>query len=547
MLSKLISVLLVLTLLASLVLACANNEETSTEETTSEETATEETATEESSAPIDIWAKYDSPIELSTVAPLNPEDTYPEGDDVYDNAWLRKASEELGIKIRYNWVVDKSQEQAKIATMLASGDMPDFFRVDPPTFRKLAEAGALMDLTDIYPKYRSDEVKTQDEAFPEGFQSAFVNGRQYGVAQLGWGKIALPQILWIRSDWLAKSGLQVPKTVEELEALALKFMEQNPGSYGIAVDKDLTTHVNSMIGLANAHHSYPNIWIEKDGAIAFGSTQPEMKQMLSTAQSWYNQGIISKEFSVKDQAAVVQDIIGSKVGIMFGVQWMGWWPLGDLVKIDPNAEWQAVEIPSFDGKDVFIQGDWDVPFYTVVNKNAKNPEAVMKLMNWYLKQIQTGAYEEAPLKGTKDTTFPVYVAQPKRDYDTSVAITNAIEQNDISKLSPADLFTYNQMLPWMESKNVEGYGRYKQMGPDGSYKVIRQYLDSNRLIITELQGATPEGYSKTKATLDKLQLEAFTKIIMGDPVDTTFDEFVKSWNALGGQAATDEVNSIYGN
>jgi putative aldouronate transport system substrate-binding protein len=48
------------------------------------------------------------------------------------------------------------------------------------------------------------------------------------------------------------------------------------------------------------------------------------------------------------------------------------------------------------------------------------------------------------------------------------------------------------------------------------------------------------------AQLQKMELETFTRIITGDaPVDE-FDNFVKSWNDLGGAKITEEINSFYG-
>ena len=48
------------------------------------------------------------------------------------------------------------------------------------------------------------------------------------------------------------------------------------------------------------------------------------------------------------------------------------------------------------------------------------------------------------------------------------------------------------------------------------------------------------------ANLEKLENEMMVQIIMGEkPVDY-FDEFVTQWNALGGQAITDEINAEIG-
>jgi putative aldouronate transport system substrate-binding protein len=47
------------------------------------------------------------------------------------------------------------------------------------------------------------------------------------------------------------------------------------------------------------------------------------------------------------------------------------------------------------------------------------------------------------------------------------------------------------------------------------------------------------------ATLQKQELEVFTRIITGDAPVSEFNNFVNTWNRLGGQKITDEINQWY--
>ena len=47
-----------------------------------------------------------------------------------------------------------------------------------------------------------------------------------------------------------------------------------------------------------------------------------------------------------------------------------------------------------------------------------------------------------------------------------------------------------------------------------------------------------------KVSLDKMMVECYTSIIMGDPIDS-FDDFVKEWYDAGGKSMLDEVNKWY--
>ena len=46
------------------------------------------------------------------------------------------------------------------------------------------------------------------------------------------------------------------------------------------------------------------------------------------------------------------------------------------------------------------------------------------------------------------------------------------------------------------------------------------------------------------ATLQAMEEEVFTNIIMGAPIDT-FDKFVEDWKNLGGDDITKELNEWY--
>ena len=53
-----------------------------------------------------------------------------------------------------------------------------------------------------------------------------------------------------------------------------------------------------------------------------------------------------------------------------------------------------------------------------------------------------------------------------------------------------------------------------------------------------------ENMSSCYSTLNKMALETIIKIIYGDSVDS-YDDFLKSWNELGGEVATQEAQEWY--
>ena len=58
-------------------------------------------------------------------------------------------------------------------------------------------------------------------------------------------------------------------------------------------------------------------------------------------------------------------------------------------------------------------------------------------------------------------------------------------------------------------------------------------------------GAPSITYQDYWSTMDDLTTQMLIKVIMGADVDTTFDEYVKQWNAIGGEKITEEANEWY--
>jgi len=63
-------------------------------------------------------------------------------------------------------------------------------------------------------------------------------------------------------------------------------------------------------------------------------------------------------------------------------------------------------------------------------------------------------------------------------------------------------------------------------------------------MINEYAGPPTKTMVEKGSTLQDLEIQTFTKIIMGNSLDD-FDKYVKDWKSLGGDAITQEVNDWY--
>ena len=74
---------------------------------------------------------------------------------------------------------------------------------------------------------------------------------------------------------------------------------------------------------------------------------------------------------------------------------------------------------------------------------------------------------------------------------------------------------------------------------------MKDFVDNEWYVRSAFKGISTDTMVQKQSSLDALQDEAFTKIIMGEPLDS-FDSFVEQWKSLGGDDITSEMNEIYG-
>jgi putative aldouronate transport system substrate-binding protein len=63
--------------------------------------------------------------------------------------------------------------------------------------------------------------------------------------------------------------------------------------------------------------------------------------------------------------------------------------------------------------------------------------------------------------------------------------------------------------------------------------------------ISEFMGPPTESMIQYNAYLQKIELETFANIIIGESPLNAFDRFVQDWQKNGGDAITEEVNAWY--
>jgi len=298
---------------------------------------------------------------------------------IRDN-WATKWINEAG-PAEVNFVpIPRFSDNEKYNTLFAAGSAPDIvwsygsdFKGQLITQRQAMPIEDLINETSTTYKQLLEEypgLKKLTTA-PDGhiYQIGRINGLQPNDA------------LFIRADWLKALNLSVPQTTEELFEVAKAFATEDPDkngaddTYGISLSFITNSLIDMMFGNISPvveNDELVNGWDRKKDALAF------KKQL-------FDAGIVNKDFlNDKDGANAKEEWVTGKLGIyggsIDGIDEMQ--VFATLMSNNPDAEVLCIALPASSYGQ--FSGGLIPPIQVVgiVNANAKDPEAVMKYVDF---------------------------------------------------------------------------------------------------------------------------------------------------------------------
>lgn len=514
----------------------------------------------------DPLGKYEPAIEIHAAIYSVGSARFPEGDSLDNNVFTRAYEEELGIKLVYDWTADyggyssDSPYHQKMNISIASGQIPEMFFVNSKQLKLLVEEGQLADLTGVIEEYASDDF--MDYLYGDdgmAVESATFQEGIYGIPLTSAG-LFWEEALWVRTDWLENLGIAVPEemTVEDILEISRAFTEDDPDqngkddTFGFGLQKTFAGGMGNLPGFLNMYGAFDMYMRNDEGELYYGGVDDTVKRPLLKLQEMYAAGQIDPEFATKDLNLLAEDIVNGKIGLMYGAWWDPYWPFLDGVRRDENMTWKSYPVPSVDGGLAMNHTWFPVQGYFVVSKDCANPEALIKLFNYYqsrwtLEYYDPSYFEFTDTDGTVVTmAHHAFVRTDSSDLQMLEAFraqSEAMTTGDLSQiLLPADKNNVELAIAYRDTGDLTGYAQYMTINPDdGVWKVFDTYKTqglNQPLIVYENVTPTME----LKGTmLGELKDEVYTKIIMGAPIEE-FDAFVAQWKELGGEQIIQELN-----
>lgn len=518
----------------------------------------------------DPYGKYDETVTYTTGYVLTNQGadvlagTPYENDTAENNAYTRYLKEVLNIQNENMFEATMGSDyQQKMSLAIAGQDIPDIMFVDDyKTLVELAENEMIEDLTDVYNNLACDTVRAAYESYDE--QNNPLNAVTFDGKIMAIPKTQLSDgqdFLWVRKDWLDKLGLEEPKTMDEVADMLRAFVNDDPDGNGeddtvglISNSEVYGDYPNNMFAITNiftAFGAYPDTWINgADGSVVYGSVQPEMKAALELLSSWYAEGLLDQQFTTRTYDDNVALLSSGKCGAFIGPWWAPFNTGLTSSYATDDAEWVNVSAPV--GENGVINGINTKSYagFVVVRKGYEHPEIAMKIVNVnseYYKQDTSDQVNEI-LENIPLAYFnwPLYCeVQPGNNAEvmTKNVLAAMEDEAQVEALNSEEKGYYESAVRFLEAEEAGN----KADSVDYSQYMSR-VMAMSRMIENPADFVTPAFYETTDsmsirwASLEKIEMQAILKIIIGEESIDSFDKFVSDWTKAGGELITEEVN-----
>ena len=260
-----------------------------------------------------------------------------------ETTFAKGLEERTGVPIEY---IQPTEPDTDLSGRIASGDLPDMMEWGWSGYQGggqvMIDDGVILELNDLIDKYAPNFKKYLEEHPEIDRMIKTDSGKYYAFPFIrGEDRLLISVGPMVRKDWLDKYGLDMPKTVGDIENI-LKTFKAN----GVKAPLSMQEHLvrSTFMGNFNTSSSY----YYRDGEIVYGPTTPEYKYAVETLARWYKEGLLDNNYpSYKQESEVQAKIYNDEVGMTVA---SGGGGLGNLIMNYPGDTFEMVGF-SFTGID----------------------------------------------------------------------------------------------------------------------------------------------------------------------------------------------------
>ncbi len=479
----------------------------------------------------------------------------PAGDTYEDNGYTRYLKKMLNIQNKDVFELeDGNQYEEAVEISIKDNNLPDIMVVKgQETVQKLAEAGMIEDLSEVYEECTTWRIKDMYASYTD----ALLNSGKYEGKLYGFPDTVIdhgPTLLWMRKDWLDKLGLAEPATMEEAMNCILEFVNQdaagNGETIGLACTPELvagSSETYSADGIFSMFHASPRKWVQDaEGEIVYGSVTQECKAALEYLHTLYTRGVLDKKFLLRTSENIEELIKNGKCGAFFGKWWAPNNPLMESYDYDKNAEWTPYFFTKEDENVLQEYETFEDRLYVVVRNGYEHPEIVAKYISVIFDYSRYDDKEANEVNeyfslNVDPTARPLNINVDYRDtlYQTTENIRNALNnEKPSSSLTGLEKSYYRTCKAYLDGNltTANAWAAYTSR-----ITAVGTLVDLNFKSRQPLP-LSGEGL-KVGEDLLKLEQQTFIQIVCGEKPVGYFDTFVKEWYAAGGKDFTQKART----
>ncbi|MEK4057401.1 extracellular solute-binding protein [Paenibacillus sp. FSL F4-0087] len=374
----------------------------------------------------------------------------PASEGTYDNnRWTKWIQENAPLEEVKFIVVPRTEAVQKMNMLFAAGEGPDVV-ANYEDITPFISKGQALEITDELLAKMPNYKKILDEN-PALQKLTTTNGKRYTVGTIS--PISPNHAAIIRADWLEKLNLSIPKTPEDLLAVAKAFADQDPDgngkndTYGLTLNSDSRRVLSHMFGYGN-----PDKYAIEDGKLTH--VWDRIQDWLQYSKQIVDAKVVDPDFLLDKGDKALTDFTNGKVGIFLTgkLSQLNSPTFANFKKNNPTGKLDTFDLPAtkygtFSG---YVNGG---PSHVgFINAATKDPEAAARYINWltdpkvsdYLVNGPDGVYKKRDAEGT------VVVVDPEKnkieyDYAADYSIIRTFDLTDDS-VSPLANEYYNSYL-----------------------------------------------------------------------------------------------------
>lgn len=301
-----------------------------------------------------------------------------------ENPVIKRIEELANVKLEIE-LPPRDTYNDRVNVIAASGDLPDLLYI--------------FDTTNQYPKFANDKLLIPLDEYIGKYPNILANVPKNYLDQARLsttGKIhSIPRPhtaeyfgAVIRQDWLDRLNLKVPETSEDFLKVLTAFSTQDPDGNGKQDTFGWTLHPGAALVetlLTSAFGIRGNFIPDKNGKVATMEMQPEFLEMLDFYRKLYVEKALDPEWYVNQGNSDSDKFGKGKIGLLskYVRAHQPYESGSDAIKTAfPGAKFTfMLPLKNKEGKrNVYgVPPTWGA---WAITSSAKNPEGIMKFMDW---------------------------------------------------------------------------------------------------------------------------------------------------------------------